>query len=77
MTKTTKQNQKVRDYIINKIELDGYKEDRYGNWKNKTGEFRYNFKSTSYQFESQINTKPPQWIKISETYYKNISICES
>ena len=66
-----KKNQKVIDYMIDHIKIKGYKSDKYGNWKDKTGEYRYNFNATSYRFEKKIDSK---WYKLSGTYYKNVQI---
>lgn len=74
MTKTSKRNQKVRDYIISVIKQNGYTEDRYGNWKNENGSKRYKFQPTSYRVEKRINTVPKSWMKIAGTYYKNVEV---
>lgn len=65
---------KVKDFIINLIEQKGFVRDRYGNWKNGIGTYRYKFQTTSYRFEKLIDTTPPSWIKISGKYYKDVKM---
>ena len=74
MTKISKKNMKVKDFIINLIEQKGFVQDRYGNWKNEIGTYRYKFQTTSYRFEKLINTTPLSWIKISGKYYKDVKM---
>lgn len=74
MTRINKKNEKVRAFIIDHIEAKGFKEDRYGNWKNENGTYRYKFQATSYRYEKLINTFPSSWIKISGNYYKDVKI---
>lgn len=74
MSKISKRNQKVRDFIITRIEAKGFTEDRYGNWKDATGSRRYKFQATSYRVELCINTQPKSWMKIAGNYYKNVKV---
>lgn len=74
MTKISKRNQKVRDYIINLVKVKGFTEDRYGNWKNEDGTYRFKFQVSSYRFEKLIDTSPKSWIKLSGSYYKNVKM---
>ena len=74
MTRISKRNQKVKEYIIKTIESQGFTEDQYGNWKDKDGTYRFKFQATSYRYEKRINTSPSHWIKLSGTYYKNVEI---
>lgn len=54
--------------------MNGYTEDRYGNYKSKTGKYRYKFQATSYRFEILIDTVPSSWMKINGNYYKNVKM---
>ena len=74
MSKTSKRNKKVRDFIIKSVEVRGFTEDRYGNWKSPDGNYRMKFQTTSYRYERRIDVKPSLWVKLSGKYYKDIEI---
>ena len=66
----------------------GWKEDRFGNLKGKSGIVRVKFQATSMRVERKITykpieffsghsyTPPPEWKNVVSDYYKNINIAD-
>ena len=67
---TNTKNQKKKEQIKVILSKHGFKEDRYGNWKNGKG-IRFKFQKTSLRKEGKMSYG---WATIYVAYYKYITI---
>lgn len=77
--KVSRTNQEKIVDIKKKLEKKGFREDRWGNWKNKKGTQRIKFSNISFRIERKVGgevgkygrKRPIRWIKEGGGYYKD------
>ncbi len=71
--RTEKNKVTIKD-IKNMLQKKNWKEDAWGNYKNKDGSRRVKFQKTSFRIEKK---QPDRWVRMSGGYYKEYKIVEN
>ena len=68
---TEKQKEEIRESLERALRAHGYREDRWGNWKNRAGTRRYVIKPNVVRYEAKITSG---WVRLLSLPYKQVKV---